>query len=124
MQIAKLSEASGVPVQAIKRYITLGLVPPALGKNKGAYYTSVHLEALRWIKLKLADGMNIPEIVQLAEMAPKPVAKPAIASALPMEMRHYAVFRGLTLIADPSAFDAARCDAAVAAIHAALGEMA
>lgn len=59
MDITKLSEASGVSVRTIKRYIGLGLVEPPVGRTRGAKYTEQHLADLEKIKEAQARGFKV-----------------------------------------------------------------
>jgi DNA-binding transcriptional MerR regulator len=58
----ELEEASGISRRTIRLYISQGLVPPARGRGRSAYYTSEHLEALARISDARQRGLSLSEI--------------------------------------------------------------
>lgn len=62
MQLAELSVTSGVTPRNIRRYISLGIVLPPIGRTKNARYTSGHLEDLAEVREMLAREMSLASI--------------------------------------------------------------
>ena len=60
--LAELEEASGVPERAIRKFITDGLVPPALGRGRARYFTPDHLQRLELVARMRADRLSVNEI--------------------------------------------------------------
>jgi DNA-binding transcriptional MerR regulator len=58
----ELAESSGVPKRTIRFYIAEGLISPAAGRSRSAYYTPTHLQELEQVKLSRERGLSIPEI--------------------------------------------------------------
>ncbi|RIK36015.1 MAG: MerR family transcriptional regulator [Chloroflexi bacterium] len=58
----ELAEASGVPRRTIRYYISEGMVSPAFGRGRSAYYTSVHLEELERARALREHGLALAEI--------------------------------------------------------------
>lgn len=60
--IDELADAAGTPKRTIRYYIAQGLISPALGRGRSAYYTPSHLEELERVKLLRQRGLSIEEI--------------------------------------------------------------
>jgi len=58
----ELEEASGISRRTIRLYIGQGLVPPARGRGRSAYYTREHLEALARVADARQRGLSLDEI--------------------------------------------------------------
>jgi len=67
MDITQLSEASGVSVRNIKRFIELGLVDPPVGKTRGARYTARHLADLEKVKQAQAKGFTVGKLASVLD---------------------------------------------------------
>jgi DNA-binding transcriptional MerR regulator len=61
----ELAESSGVPKRTIRFYIAEGLMSPAAGRSRSAYYTPTHVQELEHVKLSRERGLSIPEIRDL-----------------------------------------------------------
>lgn len=62
MKLSELSLASGVSERNIKRYIHERLLPPAIGRTRGARYDESHRRALLRIESLRAAGLTLEEV--------------------------------------------------------------
>lgn len=74
--LTELVEATGAPKRTVRFYIREGLLPPAQGKGRYAYYTSAHVEALTRIRELRERNLTLDEIhtILQEEQAPQPAA--------------------------------------------------
>lgn len=60
--IRELVQLTGVPRRTIRYYVQRGLLEAPLGRGRGHYYTSAHLERLRQIRQLQEQGLSLEEI--------------------------------------------------------------
>ena len=66
--LTELANLGGCLPRLVRRYIEQGLLPPAQIRGRGAYYTSVHLDRLRAVRvLKSQNQLKISEIRQVLD---------------------------------------------------------
>jgi DNA-binding transcriptional MerR regulator len=59
--LEQLAEASGQNARTIRSWINEGLLPPAFGGGRGAFYGTEHMERLRFIRrVREETGANLP----------------------------------------------------------------
>ena len=63
MNLAALSERSGVPGRTIRLYIAQGLLPGPLRSGRNAAYGAVHLETLGRIKALQRKGLTLSQVL-------------------------------------------------------------
>ena len=60
--LAELAEATGASKRTVRFYIKEGLLPPAQGKGRYAYYTADHVEALTRVRELRDRNLTLDEI--------------------------------------------------------------
>lgn len=88
--IGELADATGISRRAVRFYVQQGLIPPPVGKGRGAHYESSHLERLRKVMELQEAGYSLDAIRRLLEgknvEAPIAPARPAIRASLSAEL--------------------------------------
>ena len=62
LTLEALAACTEVPQRTIRYYIQRGLVPRPHGEKKGAYYDTIHVEALLQIRQWIGAGMSLDAI--------------------------------------------------------------
>ena len=70
---------SGLSERTVRYYIQEGLVPPAIGRGRSAYYTPEHMQRLAQIRAWRAEHRSLDEMRQLL-LAERAAAQPAMDS--------------------------------------------
>jgi DNA-binding transcriptional MerR regulator len=88
--IGELADAAGISRRAVRFYVQQGLIPPPVGKGRGAHYEGSHLERLRKVLELQEAGYSLDAIGRLLEgknvEAPIAPARPAIRASLSAEL--------------------------------------
>lgn len=98
----ELCQLADINLRTTRYYIQQGLVPKPEGKNRGARYTTLHLERLLEVKKWQAAGLSLERIAELVEQpgaADIPVKRPQPGS---VELWSHLLIRdGLQLLIEP-----------------------
>lgn len=98
----ELCQLADINLRTTRYYIQQGLVPKPEGKNRGARYTTLHLERLLEVKKWQAAGLSLERIAELVEQpgaADIPVKRPQPGS---VELWSHLMIRdGLQLLIEP-----------------------
>ena len=70
---------SGLSERTVRYYIHEGLVPPAIGRGRSAYYTPAHMQRLARIRAWQAEHRSLDEMRQLL-LTERAAAPPALDS--------------------------------------------
>ncbi|QSH42429.1 MerR family transcriptional regulator [Lentisphaerota bacterium ZTH] len=62
-----LAKKAGVTRRTVRYYIQRGLLPPPLGRKRGAYYTDAHYERLQLILKLSAKGVPLFQIKRMLD---------------------------------------------------------
>jgi len=88
--IGELADATRISRRAVRFYVQQGLIPPPVGKGRGAHYDASHLERLRKVLELQEAGYSLDAIGRLLEgknvEAPIAPARPAIRASLSAEL--------------------------------------
>jgi DNA-binding transcriptional MerR regulator len=104
LTINELSAASGVSARTIKHLIHLKLLPPALGKTRGARYTGEHLERLATINSMRSAGWTVTQMQQELAVMHSPAeagSGAGVENSLVLE-RKYKLSEGVFLVFQPA----------------------
>lgn len=82
MNIEELSEASGISVRNIKRFIALGLVAPAIGRTRGARYSQTHLDDLARVVEAREKGHKVGKLAKAVNPEVGPLELGGLGSSL------------------------------------------
>ncbi|MGB2130833.1 MAG: Cd(II)/Pb(II)-responsive transcriptional regulator [Marinobacterium sp.] len=75
MKIGEIAAATGLPVETIRYYEKIGLLPPPARSDNGyRHYRTLHLERLQFIKRCRSLDMAQDEIRQLIDLSQQPDA--------------------------------------------------
>lgn len=101
--IHELSEETGVTQRNIRSYIDQGLLPPAFGTTRAAYYTDAHLTRLLDIRRLLLEKNPLRVIKRILDASPTE----AIIKSVRGDRRRVLVFveigEGMWVCYEPSA---------------------
>lgn len=98
----ELCQLADINLRTARYYIQQGLVPKPEGKNRGARYTTLHLERLLEIKKWQAAGLSLERIAEIVEQPGAvdiPVKRPQPGSV--EVWSHLLIRDGLQLLIEP-----------------------
>ncbi len=106
LTLEALAECTEVPQRTIRYYIQRGLVPRPHGEKKGAYYDTIHVEALLQIRKWISAGMSLERIHALLNdssqiISPSEPASLCVKPLQPQATLTYRLAPWLTITLDP-----------------------
>lgn len=77
MTLAEIAESAGIPARTVRYYIARGLLPGPVKSGRGATYSEDHLELLKEIQRRQAEGQTLADIAGALDDAPAEAAPAA-----------------------------------------------
>jgi DNA-binding transcriptional MerR regulator len=88
--------------RTVRYYMQIGLVEPAIGETRAAYYTERHLEQLLTVRKWTEAGLSLERVRELLAGGSTPVPPPRPYTPGSVEVRsHLIVADGVELVIEP-----------------------
>jgi len=98
----ELCTLTELPKRTVRYYVQIGLVDPAIGETRAAYYTERHLEQLLTIRKWTDAGLSLERVRELLAGGTTPVPPPRPYTPGSVEVRsHLIVADGVELVIEP-----------------------
>ena len=98
----ELCALAELPKRTARYYMQIGLVEPAIGETRAAYYTERHLEQLLTVRKWTEAGLSLERVRELLAGGSTPVPPPRPHTPGSVEVRsHLIVADGVELVIEP-----------------------